>query len=277
MPTITILNDMASDRPAIQAVSTSTSTANANTMTSSANDVDRTPTAQTTADTTTMTDATLSMTSVSTNPSLSEKPDAEHTPPIPSTYPSVPSTNMYPSTIDNTKMPDPPTMITTMDRFPSTSTYGNTDLSTNEVKPPTYPTYMGSSAMPGDSPHYHNNYYHEIYPVYTYPMVYDTTYSSYLPGDAGYAPNMPTANYPTTDYFATTPSMSPYGGNSHTGPSYMGNGWSNADNRHKPNIGRYPDYSGHGPEGKYNGTRAPIPYIRTYFNPDDYYAKREYT
>lgn len=306
----------------------------------------------------------MSTNHISTNPSMPDRPDTtmtnnQHTSSNPSIFSSsnnnggsggggttgttgtMPTTNMYPSTSDSTKGPGiPPTMITTtMDRFPSTSTtYGNTntmDLSTNEVKPPTYPSIYVSSNKPDDfsypyPPNYHDkyNYYHEIYPIYTYPMVYETSNypSSYMPSDGtgssgngggGYAPNVPTMSYTpnTVDYYGTTPSMmttygggsgttygggnmgSTYGGSSNGGggttipntpTTYMGNGWSNADDIHRRKYGgRYPDYDNSGayPEGKYNGsydngTGAPstVPYIRTIFNPDDYNtnAKSEY-
>lgn len=338
---ITIQTEMPSDRPAVPVITMGTSATNANTMTSTANDEmdgDRMPTVQTTADTSPMTDITssssmtpMSTSPMGTNPSLADKPGTtmpghQQTSSNPSTFSSssasVPTTNMYPHTVDNTKGPGiPPTMITTtMDHFPSTSTaYGgntNTDLSTNEVKPQTYPpsvytmsgggssTSSTSSTKPDEftypyPTHYHHkyNFYHGMFPFYTYPAVYDSNYPNGFPGmagsggntDAGYGETLPTLSYtPTIDYYGTTPSMTTaYGGNNvpNTVSTYMGNGWSNADEIHRrKNGGRYPDRdnSGSYPEGKYNGTRAPaaIPYIRTYFNPDDYItnanAKSEY-
>lgn len=361
MPTmITAQTETPSDRPV--------NTMSVNTMTSSTgstNDTDRPPTVQTTAaDASTMTDVnSASLNPMGTNPSMPDKPDTtmtenQHGTSSSSTFSggNVPTTNMYPNTIDSTKMPaGPSTMITTnmdrfyptttmdrfptttmdrfptttmdrfptttMDRFPTTSTtYGggssdagndmptNPDLTTNEVKPPTYPTIYMSSTKPDDfdhpyPPQYQNkyNYYHEIYPVYsTYPMLYDT---NYMPssgstgnggggggGSGGYAQNIPTLSYhPNVEMYGTTPTMSTtYGGTRipNTATTYMGNGWSNADDviRRKQNGAKYPDgdNSGYNPEGKYNGTRTPptVPYIRTYFNPDDYItnaeAKREY-
>lgn len=344
MPTmITIQTEMPSDRPAMPVITMGTSATNtdANTMTSTANDEidgDRIPSVQTTADTSTMTDITASSSSsmnpmstnpTGANPSMADKPDTtmngnQQTSSIPSTFSSssasVPTTNMYPNTIDNTKGPGiPPTMITsTMGHFPSTSTaYGsntNTDLSSNEVKPQTYPpssiyTMSGgggstSSSKPDEftypyPTHYHHkyNFYHGMFPFYTYPTVYETNYPNSFAGMAGsggntdgtYVETLPTLSYtPTIDYYGTTPSMTTaYGGSNvpNTGSTYMGNGWSNADEIHRrKNGGKYPDRdnSGSYPEGKYNGTRAPasIPYIRTYFNPDDYItnanAKSEY-
>lgn len=309
MPTmITIQTEMSSNRPSVPVITMGTSTSTTNTM-STSSDGDRQPTAQTTSDTPTMNDVTSSsINPMSTYPSMVDKPDAQmpdnhHTSSHPSIFSSsaIPATNMYPSTVDSdTKMPSPPTMITiTMDRFPSTSTTNgntntNTDLSTNEVRPPTYPSiYMTSSTKPDDFSYpYDNNYnyYPEMFPLYTYPMLYDSTYMPGTTGDGGgYVSNTYT---PTVDYYGTTPTMtSTYGGGGgssgipNTASTYMGNGWSNADelNRRK-NGGKYPDrdrdHSGAIPEGKYNGTRAPatVPYIRTYFNLDEYYtnAKSEY-
>lgn len=295
-------------------------TTNINTMMSGSIETDRSPTAQTTADSSTTNDITSSsMNTISTNPTMSEKPDStstenQSTQNNPSTFSSggsVPTTNLYPNTIDSTKMPSPPTIMTTMDRFPSTATtYGstNTDLSTNEVKPQTYPTIYMTSSKPDDfnypyPPHFHNkyNYYHEIYPVYTYPTYYESNYpNGYGPSSSsgggggggsitdggGYAQSMPTLSYqPESDHYGTTPSMTTYGGGApNTASTYMGNGWSNADdsNHHKQNGERHPDRdnSGSYPEGKYNGTRTPdtVPYIRTIFNPDFYLmdAKSEY-
>lgn len=303
MPTmITLQTEIPSDRPSIS--TSSTSTMHSNTMVSGSTDPDRSPTAQTTSDTSVGSDMTSSsINPMSTNPSTAMKPDStlpNNNQNVPSTFSSgsIPTTNMYPNTVDSTKMPGPPTMITTMDRFPSTaSTYGstNTDVSTNEVKPPTYPTFMNGD-KPNDftypyPPNYHTKYpnYHEMYPFYnTYPTYYDTSYpNGYGPGGGSYASNAPTASYqPTFDYHGTTPSMSPYGGSSvpNTATTYMGNGWSNAGEtgRRTQNGSRYPDFDNSGtfPGGKYNGTRSPsmIPYIRTYFNPDDYYinSKSEY-
>lgn len=326
MPTmITIQSDMPSDRPEMTVITTSTTSTHTNTMVSSSIETDRSPTVQTTADSSTTNDMTSSSAgnTISTNPTMSEKPAAttstEHQSTHntnPSTFSSgtIPTTNMYPNTnIDSTKMPSPPTVMTTMERFPSTATtYGttNTDLSTNEVKPQTYPPIYMNSNKPDDSnypypPHFPNkyNYYHEIYPMYTYPTYYESNYpgGGYLPagssggggssaGGNGYAQNIPTISYqPEIDYYGTTPTMTTYGSGAGTIPNtaatYMGNGWSNIDemNRRKqPNGAQYPDreHSGSYPEGKYNGTRttATVPYIRTIFNPDFYLmdAKSEY-
>lgn len=215
----------------------------------------------------------------------------------------------------------------------------NTDLTyTNEVKHPTHPTMYDSPSKPDSNsnypypypPHYPNkyNYYQDIYPMYAHPMLYDTSYSmnaynSMPSSEPGYAQNVPSINYPPTiDYYSgsssssssmssgggtsvmSTPSMTTYTGgmstmNANAGSTYMGNGWSNADevNRRKQQSypGRLPttsssmpantvygENSGPYPEGKYNGTRtvlpATVPYIRTYFNPDDYLtnARSEY-
>lgn len=337
MPTVitTVQTEIPSDRPGMSVNTMTTSTGSTNTITSSANDTDRPPTVQTTAaDASSMNDVnSLPMNSMSTNPTMAERPpdttspDNQQTSGTSSTTysnggssvggsnggggGSGTTTNMYPNTVESTKMPGPPTMImTTMDRFPTTSsTYGNdmptnTDLSTNEVKPPTYPTIYMSSTKPDDlnypyPPHYHNkyNYYHEIYPVYTYPMLYDNNNNyhggGYTPSSGGgYAQNIPTLSYnPNMEFYGTTPTMStsPYGGGDtrvpNTATTYMGNGWSNADEviRRKQNGAKYPDRdnSGYNPEGKYNGTRttagtpATVPYIRTYFNPDDYITNAE--
>lgn len=316
MPTMgTMETEMPSDHPSMP----TTGTTNTNgAITSSSSYSDRMPTAQTSADASTTNDMTMSsMNTMSTNPSLSEKPgtmptdNTQGNPSSTSNSHTMTTTNVYSNTVDITKMPNPPTMMSTtntMDRFPSTAmTYGggsSTDLSTNEVKPPTYPStsiYV-SDAKPDDfsypyPPHFHNkyNYYHEVYPIYTYPSYYESSYS-----DGGYAPNTPTVGYPMQiDQYGTTPTMSGYGavgstsstggggssGSSSNRPAYMGNGWSNVDQSDRRKQGeRYPDRdqnSGSYPEGKYNGTRAnaTVPYIRTYFNPDLYLkdGKREYT
>lgn len=340
MPTmITIETEMPSDRPVMSVITTSTT--NTNTMMSES---DRMPTVQTTGANTYNpgNDMTIStMNAMGTNPTMSDKPNNDGTSTAenqmtqnnPTTTFSSGSTspaNIYTNPLDSTKMPNPPTMMTSMDRFPSTATtYGsttNTDLSTNEVKPQTYhpSIYMGGSGGDGSSsskpddfnypypPHFHNkyNYYHDIYPFYTYPTFIESTYPSvYMAGTGGYAPNAPTTTYQSDfDYYGTTPSMNNYGagnGNGNgasngqgannrptSGTTYMGNGWSNADdsghrkqngangNGGSGSGGRYPDRdsnSGSYPEGKYNGTTM-VPYIRTYFNPDFYLmdAKSEY-
>lgn len=319
---VTMETEMPSDRPSMP----TTGTTNTNgAITSSSSYSDRMPTIQTSADSSTTNDmATSSMNTMSTNPSLSGKPSTmstDNTQGNPSsTLPNshtMTTTNMYSSnSVDSTKMPNPPTMMTTtntMDRFPSTAmTYGggsSTDLSTNEIKPPTqYPStsiYV-SDAKPDDftypyPPHFHNkpNFYHEVYPIYTYPSYYESSYSDggHMPSGSGsgYAQNTPTVGYPMQiDQYGTTPTMSGYGavgstsstgGSSSNRPLYMGNGWSNVDPSDRRKQGeRYPDrdhISGSYPEGKYNGTRAnaTVPYIRTYFNPDFYLkdGKSEYT
>lgn len=313
--------EMPNDRPAMSTTSTTNGM-----LSNLPSDPDRMPTAQTAADSLATNDMTMSsMNTMSTNPSLSEKPntmpnDNQNTQGNPtSTLPNghtMTTTNIYSNTVDITKMPNPPTMMTTttMDRFPSTAmSYGgssSTDLSTNEIKPPTYPSIYVSDSKPDDfsypyPPNFHNkpNYYHEVYPIYTYPSYYDSGYSGgYMPNSAGsgYAQNTPTVGYPMQiDHYGTTSTMNGYGavgstsstgGGSgsgsgsnrpNTGATYMGNGWSNVD--HRKQGERYPDRDNSGsgyPEGKYNGTRAPttIPYIRTYFNPDFYLkdTKSEY-
>lgn len=329
------MNTMETETPSDYPSMPTTGTTNTNgAITSSSSYPDRMPTVQTSAAESAATnDMTMSsMNTMGTNPSLSERPTDNTQGGPSSTLPNshtMTTTNIYSSNgVDSTKMPNPPTMMTstttntntnTMDRFPSTATtYGggsSTDLSTNEVKPPTYPSIYVSDAKPDDfnypyPPHFHDkyNYYHEVYPLYTYPSYYDSSYSggSYMPsgiGNGGYAQNSPTIGYPMQiDQYGTTPTMSGYdavgstssmagggggGGNggSYNGPSYMGNGWSNADQSdHRKQQGeRYPDRdpnSGSYPEGKYNGTRAnnTVPYIRTYFNPDFYLkdSKSEY-
>lgn len=191
--------------------------------------------------------------------------------------------NMNPSNVDNTKMP---TVSTTMNQFPST--YANTDLNTNEIRPPTYPSIYMSSQKPDHYPYpsqYPNKYDHYPNPFFSYPMFYENQYSmnSFLSSNEnGYTPNVPTMDYHSTnDFYGPTPSVTTYAG------PYMGNGWSNAyDMNRRQHTGKYPDRedSSTYPGGNYNGNRAPVtvPYIRTYFNPDDYvtnafaYAKREY-
>lgn len=245
------------------------------------------------------------------------------------TLDGTPSTRPYRPTLSNERVNTSstdggyiPTMTNVPDRTPSTSVYGNTntDIYTNEVRPqhPTTiysstPMYVGD-ARPGTGypypPQYPGdkyNYYQDIYPIYSFPMLYDG--QSQHPGMSpfptnGYASNVPsigtpqsTVNYygggnPMTTTTMTTmnggrPSMMPHGSDTTGTTPYMGNGWSNADeiNRRKPNGDKTTPYgSGMGttryPEGNYyneSQPRSTIPYIRTYFNPDDYIpnAKRE--
>lgn len=212
-------------------------------------------------------------------------------------------------------MTNGPTMHT--DRLPPTSGYGNTnpDIYTNEVKPPTMfsstPMYGGDVKPEYNYPYppqYHDkyNYYQDIYPIY--PMLYNG--DSKYPGMNtfpmnGYAANVPTIGspQPSVNYYGNTmtttttamnsgrPSVSPHGSETVGGTTYMGNGWSNAEelNRHKPNgekptpsmsnANEYGGNTGSGsttkyPEGNYNNNETPsrttIPYIQTYFNPDDF-------
>lgn len=260
-------------------------------------------------DTTAFNDMGSSMQPVGTNPSMSDRPstfsDGQHDTSVNPTYTNVPIS----TTTDTGKYTPPTTGITTTsDRFPTTSVYGttNTDLYTNEIRPPTYPSPFDSNTKPDLNypypPHYHHkyNYYQDIYP-----MLYDHSYL--MPNTPnGYAQNVPAIGYqPTVDYYGGTmggsgggmtsmnrpnePPPSPtYGSNTGNPTTYMGNGWSNADeinNRRKqngmhstrPTMSMQPN--GYHPEGKYNRTRpsTAIPHIRTYFNPDDYYPneKRE--
>lgn len=252
---------MPSDRPAM-------STTNMNGMLSS--DPDRIPTVQTTADSSATNDMTMSsMNTLSTNPSLSEKPntmypDSQNTQGNPSSTPNghtMTTTNIYSNNMDSTKMPNPPTMMTTtntMDRFPSTAiTYGggssSTDLSTNEIKPPTYPSIYVSDSKPDDfsypyPPHFHNkfNNYHEVYPIYTYPSYYEDGYANgYMPNGAGsgYAQNTPTVGYPMQiDQYGTTPTMNVYGTAGST--SSTGGGSDSNSNSNRPNTGA--TYMGNG-------------------------------
>lgn len=284
---------------------------------------DQMPTLHPTAETTSMNDMSTfsSITPINTNPMTPSLDEPQYTPQNPTSYPSgntntITSTNMF-STNVNTNTIDGNKVPTTMqtDRYPMQPTSGgygntqNTDIYTNEVKRPTHPSMYDNQAKPDQNPNYpyppqyHNkyNYYQEVYPMYSHPMLYDgypTNTGYYHPTADGYYGSTSTSGG------AATPSMSTYGTststmNSNTGTTYMGNGWSNADeiHRHKPH-GTYPnrlpttsssmptntvygDHSGQYPEGKYNGTRAPphtVPYIRTYFNPDDYLtnARSEY-
>lgn len=223
-----------------------------------------------------------------------------------------------------------PTMQNGPDRMPSTFGYGNTntDIYTNEVRPQYPTTIFPSTPMYGADvkpdyvypypPHYHDkyNYYQDIYPMYSFPMLYNGDPQhpgmSSFPGN-GYAPNVPsigapqtTVSYygnPMTTTMTTTamnggrPSIMPHETDATGSTAYMGNGWSNADeiNRRKPygekttpSMSHSNEYGGGGgisttryPEGNFNNNesrpRSTIPYIRTYFNPDDYdpITKRE--
>lgn len=182
--------------------------------------------------------------------------------------------NMNPSNVDNTKMP---TVSTTMNQFPST--YGNNDLNTNEIRPPTHPSSIYMSSHKPDyypySSQYPNKYDHYPDPFFSYqfPISYENQYSmnSFLSSNEnGLTSNMPTMDYHTTnDFYESTPPITTYGG------PYMGNGWSNAyDMNRRQHNGKYPDREGSStyPGGNYNENRVPatVPYIRTYFNPDDY-------
>lgn len=156
------------------------------------------------------------------------------------------------------------------------------------------------------------NYYQDIYPMYTYPMLYNG--DPQHPGMNsfsmnGYAQNVPSIGSPTTTVnhygnpmtttMTTTamnggrPSLMPHGTDATGSTPYMGNGYSNADeiNRRKPNrdkvtpsIPNGNEYGGSGmgttryPEGNYNNESRPrstIPYIRTFLNPDDYIHNRK--
>lgn len=185
--------------------------------------------------------------------------------------------NMNPSNVDSTKTQ---TVSTTMNQFPSS--YGNTDLNTNEIRPPTHPSIHMSSQKPDYYPYssqYPNKYDHYPAPFFSYPVFYENQHSinSFVTSNEnGLTWNVPTLEYHTAnDFYGPTQSITTYG-------SYMGNGWSNR----RQHNGKYPDREGSSsyPGGNYNGDRLPVtvPFIRTYFNIDDFesnafpYAKREY-
>lgn len=192
------------------------------------------------------------------------------------------------------------------------NTYGHTDTSTNEISSrPTYSPNYDNRQTPGYHypypPQYDHkhHYYQDVYPTYPYPMPYEPSYGP------GYAPNVPSSSYgPPHDYYSNTQhsgssgntspmdrprepspaygvptSQTRPGPMSSTGSTYMGNGYSNADeikNSRKPTMSPQNGYlPSKYPEGKYNtstaSTPSMIPYIRTYFNPDDYFpnSKRE--
>lgn len=181
----------------------------------------------------------------------------------------------------------------------------HTDPYFNEVKPPVHP-YDGLG-KPQDfsylypSLHQHDKYpvYQDIYPIYSYRPSFEppTSISNYLHYDNvdHYAPAISYA--PTVDYYGSTMMMTttaggtppmaahrPSGSSGSGGLSYMGNGWSNADDDHRPKV---PGSNVGSPYGEGNSNfhstdvsvTPTVPYIRTYFNPDDNLMKRkcEYT
>lgn len=240
---------------------------------------------------------------ISTNPTMQEKPSTSTDG---AQYPSTMSTgqtvmiSIEPDRSDT--KPPIPTMITTTSTSMTTnrdrpvSTYGgpmNTDPYFNEVKPPSHP-YDGIG-KPHDfsypyPPHYHDKYhvYQDIYPLYSYqtsnePPISMSNYLHYDNVDK-YAPAI--SYTPTIDYYGTTMTMNggANGGGSTlanrpmaTGATYMGNGWSNMGDTNRQKV----PGSGGNPygEGNYHGTdwsvTPTVPYIRTYFNPDDNLTKRQ--
>lgn len=300
-------------------------------MTSTMNEIhtnipDRAPTSQSTL-TTNM--GTSMMHTGGTNPPYAERPNTI------TTGGTMTTLNEYTNTMDGNRHPTTERLPTT-DHYPtmegggggsgggttitdytstmhggsgtwtSTGSHGNTDVHTNEITRPTYtPGYDDHRQTPGYQypypPQYDNkyNYYQDIYPTYSYPMLYDHTYP--MPNAPGYAHNAPSSSYgPPNDYFSSTRPREPspvYGiptsgtrpGTTGTtdGSTYMGNGYSNADeikNQRKPTMPSQDGYlTSKQPEGKYNTTTSTpstppvVPYIRTYFNPDDYFpnSKRE--
>lgn len=276
-----------------------------------------------------------------TNPPYAERPSTpinqdRYTP---STGGTMSTGNEYTNTVDGNRYPTTERLPTT-DRYPgggssntdrgsstmpygntntqggggtstwtSMNTYGHGDISTNEISRPTYPPTYDNRQTPGYHypypPQYDHkyNYYQDVYPTYSYPMLYEHTYP--MPNSPGYAPNVPSSSYGPPDYYSNTQYSSTSGGTSpmdrprepspaygvptsqtigsrpgSTGSTYMGNGYSNADEIRKPTMTPQGGYNpSKYPEGKYNTSTTPkmVPYIRTYFNPDDYYpnSKRE--
>lgn len=300
---------MMSNRPTLPSMTSTMNTMTTTNMIIPNTNEANPPSMHTTIDTSSSTSSddtgSSAMTPISTNPSMQEKPttilhDETQYPTITTgSMPTITNT-MYPNKIDSTK-PTTTTTTTTIvkDRYhPSTSTaydsHSGTDFYLNDVKPSIY----DGIGKPDDfnypySSHYHHNHhkyhsYQDIYPLYSYSSMFENPLplSNYLPNDH-YAPNIPAIGYhpSSIDYFGSTPSLNNYniGSTIPTGSTttYMGNGWSNVDeinNRHKQQHGqKYPF------EGKYNVTdtalKPTVPYIRTYFNPDDYYifnSKCEY-
>lgn len=221
-------------------------------------------------------------------PSMSNGPDR------------IPSTSGYGNTntdiYTNEVRPQHPTTI-----FTSTPMYFG------DAKPDN--TYPYSPQYPDK---YH--FYQDIYPMYSFPMLYNGDAQhpgmNSFPIN-GYAANVPSIGSPqsTVNYYGnpmttTTstmgmnggrPSSMPHGPDGMGSTPYMGNGWSNADEIHRrkpngdrttPSMSHSNEYGGGGgmgttryPEGNYNNNdswpRSTIPYIRTYFNPDDYIPNRK--
>lgn len=225
--------------------------------------------------------------------------------------PNVTSADMpYTPSITN----EPPnTDLYTNELHPSTM-FTSTPLNYGETKPG-YNPYPYPPQYPSKNPNYYQDIYTMygfpmLYGNAQHPGSNTISYASNVPSIGTPESTITYYGNPMT----TTSSMSttqmtggrPHtdmgsggvggGGSSSTTP-YMGNGWSNADdiNRRKPNGEKTTPSMPHGygydgvgngmgttryPEGNLNNESRPrptIPYIRTYFNPDDYIpnAKRE--
>lgn len=271
-------------------------------------------------------DGDTSLSPHSTNTPQSDRPTNPSDTPVPPTYTGTnPTTNdnEYTNTINGGKYPVTEKYPVRGEHYPNTN--GNSYGTHNEMYPtdqnrPMNPTSDSGSSYPTDAitypPHYQNkyNYYQEIYPTYGHPVMYETNYP--MPNSGGqqnptYAQNFPSVDNgyanerPATTYHGSTqhttgldvsrpqqPPTSSYNGVTATGSStYMGNGYSNADeiNRNRPtstngyrgnqsSLAPVPTNPQHGygnkqPEGNYVTEKT----IRTYFNPDEYYPnfKRE--
>lgn len=193
-------------------------------------------------------------------------------------------------------------------QYPST-TFTSTPMYVGDAKP----EYPYPPQYPGNYNNYQDTYPMYSFPMlYNGDAQYPGMNSF---STNGYAANVPSIGIPQTNYYGNSmttttttatatamnggrPSLMPHGTDTMTSSTpYMGNGWSNADeiNRRKPygdkTTPSMPNSNGYGggmgttryPEGNYDNNnnesrpRSTIPYIRTYFNPDDYIAneKRE--
>lgn len=228
--------------------------------------------------------------------------DGHYTPTM-TNIPDRPSTSGYGNTdiYTNEVRPQHPTSI-----FTSTPMYfGDTKPEYNYPYPPQYPDkynyyqdiypmysfpmlYNGDGQHPGMNAFPMNGYAANVPSIGTPQSTVNY-----------YGNSMPTTTTTAMNGGRPRPPQIPHGTEPMGTTPYMGNGWSNADeiNRRKPNGDRTTpsmpqpnEYGGSGgggngigttryPEGNYNPNdtrpRTTIPYIRTYFNPDDYIASRK--
>ena len=197
-----------------------------------------------------------------------------YTPVGPSYTGTAPSSSGYPSsTIDTTRYPTVSTITTAnRDKYPPVNGYGSTDPYSSDQRP-TNPTYGGQSkpdypqntlSYPPNNPNKYN-YYQDVYPLYAYPMQYESNYpmpnngmdarypvygQNVQPVDGSHRPSPLEGNHrpppvdgsqrppppPSNGYYGSTTATSSNGPNGAS--TYMGNGYSNADevNRYKPNT-----------------------------------------